>query len=92
MNHKIISFIKELKEFTGDSFIYSCSVSAYGFQNELDIKYQLSSNLNGFSFVQKDTEQELIDVLPLVREQVRSLMDAKELKKQIDVKLITSSL
>lgn len=90
MNKDVIDFIDEMRNLTNESFWITVEHIAYGFKNEIKTTYRLLSTLNGFNVIEKETEQELIQVLPLVKRKVFTLMEAKKIQERINVKLLNS--
>lgn len=90
MNKDVIDFIDEMRRLTNESFWVGEEYIAYGSKDEIKTNYRLLSTLNGFSVIEKETEQELIQVLPLIKRKVFTLMEAKKIQERINVKLLNS--
>lgn len=90
MNKDVIDFINEMRNLTNESFWVGVEYIAYGFKNEIKTNYKLLSTLSGFNSIEKETEQELIQVLPLVKRKVFTLMEARKIQERINVKLLNS--
>lgn len=89
MNKDVIDFINEMRNLTNEIFWAGVEHIA-GFENEIKTTYRLLSTLNGFNVIEKETEQELIQVLPLAKRKVFTLMEAKKIQERINVKLLNS--
>jgi len=87
MNRQIESFLRELKETTGKSFVYRIETWAMEHSEDIQTYHELSSNMRGFTRVSKDSEQGLIDTFDLIRSKVRLIQQTDDLTGQIETKI-----
>lgn len=86
MNIKILDFIKEMKDLTGECFVFEVTYWQYTSKDSISIEYKLGSSMPGLDYIHKESEAELIDTFDLIREKVNLLLKCKELTKQIEIK------
>ena len=88
MNIEILKFLKEMKEKTEESFLYQENVWQFNHREEEIINYAISSTLNGFSEIKKETQEELINAFPLIRKLVEQLTEVRKTHKRIETKML----
>lgn len=88
MNIKMLNFLTEMKELTGNSFVYEYQLWQMEHRDEPKEIHRISGNMNGFSAVDKDTLEELIDSFELIRSKTKLLAQAKVIDEKLACKLI----
>ena len=91
MNTKLKAFVEHMKGLTGECWIYSIEHWGYSHCDSVT-KYILRSNMDGFSPIEKESEEDLLDVLDLIRAQVDRLMEAKDLNRLANQKLLKGKI
>jgi hypothetical protein len=91
MNTDILNFIKELRDLTGETFVYRVEAWNFSHATDMTVYHTISSNMDGFKAVQKETETELIDSKELIRKLVIQLLVVRNMNDQLKVKLIGSN-
>ena len=83
----IKNFLKEMTELSGEYIHYWEDYTSYS-TGHYEEKFYISSNLQGFGLIAKETKEELIQAFDLIREQVKILCKSRDIKKKIDCKLL----
>lgn len=90
MTPLINEFISKISKLHNESVHYEVSYWKYAFKPGIEVKYRIY--ISGVEVgIIKDSEEELEAVLPLLEEEVKLKMKAKNIHKQAECKLIGKS-
>jgi len=88
MSSSILSFIEEMRKLTKYTFVYRIDYWAFDHSPDIKPKHSICSILPGFSMEGKETEEELIEAIPLMKKLVVQSLEILKTQKRLNTILI----